>query len=95
MEETLKTKVNSIGKEVRDLRQDAQEAADEVLENSRSSWRNLSSRGKDAWRQTRRQGEALMDDAAEQVQRYPLRAVGIALLAGAICGFLIAHNRND
>jgi len=55
----------------------------EGRENGREAWKNIQARGKES-----------MDDVQKLIQKHPGKAVGLAVLIGAVFGALVSFRRN-
>ena len=72
-----------------------QDVADTAWEKGREAWKDLSIRSKDAMAGAQKSSEEAWEDAQKLVQKHPGKAVGLALLAGALIGAAFVAMRNN
>jgi len=89
MTDNVRKAAEVLGEETRRRIEDVTDAA---LDKGRKTWKDIRDRGEEVIEQARERGGEAWEDAQKLVRKYPGRAVGIALLAGAVFGALIAHS---
>jgi ElaB/YqjD/DUF883 family membrane-anchored ribosome-binding protein len=89
MADNIRKAAEVLGDEARSRIEDVTE---EALDKGRKTWKDIRDRGEEVLDQARQRGGEAWEDAQKLVRKYPRRAVGLALLAGAVFGALIAHS---
>ena len=88
MAENMRKAGEALGDEARNR---IENVTEEALDKGRKAWKDIRDRGEEMMETARsRSGEA-WDDVEKVVRKHPGRAVGLALLAGAIFGALITR----
>ena len=62
------------------------DVADNALEKGRETWNDLRDQGKDALAGAQKSAKAAWNDSQKLLQKHPGKAVGLALLVGAVIG---------
>ena len=86
-------------KELAKATESAKEHGEEAWENAQSqakeAWEEASEHGADVWAKAREQGEEVWEDAEKAIRKHPVKALGLALLAGAVLGALLLGRDRD
>ena len=94
MEDTRKT-ADTLAKEAERARERVQDIADNAWEKGREKVEELRERGEEALTDLQEQGEDVWAQTQSLVKKYPARAIGISLLAGAVIGLLLSNRSDD
>ena len=80
--EDMKKNAESLSKEVNKIGERLQGVLDKGRENGREAWEKVQARGKEA-----------AEDTRKLIQKHPGKAVGLAVLVGAVIGVLASFRR--
>ncbi len=71
------------------------EVADNAWEKGRKTWKELRGQSQEAIDQAQKSAEEVWGDTRKLVQKYPGKAVGLALLVGVVIGGALVAMRNN
>ena len=76
----------TLSKDGEKTREHVHEVADAAIEKGRATWKDLRDQGKDAMAEAQKSVKETWDDAQKLLHKHPGKAVGLALMIGAVIG---------